>query len=304
MKHVFITYSSEDRDRAENIAHILEGEGLSIWWDRTIPPGKAFDEVIEEALDSSRCVVVLWTKSSIRSQWVKAEASEGLRRGMLVPLLLDDVKIPLEFRRIQAACLIDWPGTGAHPELEKFLRSVRAILDLTNEGIGGGRREIPSDLPVASRRRFTLPAPVLIGLAVAVLISLLVMSERRGDEQRLPIEALRDYKVDIYFDPVNMDNLSLAERIAGSLNREGIVRQVVLVPCDSSFRRLMGPPATFEIRYFARLEETEARELQQVLQRLVHLNLNEVALREVETPTPGTLSLVLFCSRDGSAEGD
>jgi hypothetical protein len=52
----FISYASSDRDRARTIAERLSAAGYSVWWDRTIPPGGVFDEVIQEALDAAKCV--------------------------------------------------------------------------------------------------------------------------------------------------------------------------------------------------------------------------------------------------------
>jgi hypothetical protein len=46
MPDVFISYASADRDRARLIAEVLATKGWSVWWDREIPPGKSFDEVI------------------------------------------------------------------------------------------------------------------------------------------------------------------------------------------------------------------------------------------------------------------
>jgi TIR domain-containing protein len=121
---IFVSYASADRDRARAIAQALTEHGWSVWWDRTIPPGKQFDEVIEEALDAARCVVVLWSKASVASTWVKTEAAEAMRRKILVPVLIEDVKIPLEFRRLQAADLSHWNGEKAHEELQKFFASI------------------------------------------------------------------------------------------------------------------------------------------------------------------------------------
>jgi hypothetical protein len=42
----------------------------------------------------------------VESDWVRNEADEGKRRRILVPALLDNVRIPLAFRGIQAANLI------------------------------------------------------------------------------------------------------------------------------------------------------------------------------------------------------
>ena len=131
MSDLFVSYASADRDRARASAQALTEHGWSVWWDRTIPPGKQFDEVIEEALDAARCVVVLWSKASVASTWVKTEAAEAMRRKILVPVLIEDVKIPLEFRRLQAADLSRWNGERAHEELQKFFASIE-----TNVGQG------------------------------------------------------------------------------------------------------------------------------------------------------------------------
>jgi hypothetical protein len=59
---VFISYAREDKPKAELIAQALGREGLSVWWDRKIPPGKSYSQVIEEALQSAKCIIVLWSK--------------------------------------------------------------------------------------------------------------------------------------------------------------------------------------------------------------------------------------------------
>lgn len=128
MSNIFLSYKSEDRARAKIIAEALERQGYSVWWDRIIPPGKTFDQVIEEALDASKCVIVLWSTESVKSDWVKNEADEGARRGILIPVLIENVKIPLAYRRIQAANLIAWKGTLPYSEFDLLLESVRKII--------------------------------------------------------------------------------------------------------------------------------------------------------------------------------
>jgi hypothetical protein len=127
--HIFLSYATADRSVAGTLATALSHEGFNVWWDRTIPPGKSFDEVIEHALDSARCVIVLWTNSSASSNWVRAEAAEGLRRGILVPVMMEDVRIPLEFRRIQAANLTDWQQSPDHPGFRSLLNSLASVVD-------------------------------------------------------------------------------------------------------------------------------------------------------------------------------
>jgi hypothetical protein len=133
---VFLSYAAEDRDRAACVARALEAWGWSVWWDRKIVPGRAFDRVIAEALDSSRCVVVLWSQTSVESDWVREEAAEGQRRDVLVPALLDDVPIPLGFRRLQAARLVDWDGDPGHAAFRPVLDAVGDLVATQERGSG------------------------------------------------------------------------------------------------------------------------------------------------------------------------
>jgi TIR domain len=134
MSDVFMSYSRVDTGRALALAESLSQQGWSVWWDRNIPPGKKFDEVIELALSSAKCVVVLWSKDSVGSDWVKTEAAEAAKRKILIPVLIDNVAIPLEFRRIQAANLSDWNGDPRHPGFQDLLRAISSIASPTNPG--------------------------------------------------------------------------------------------------------------------------------------------------------------------------
>jgi S-layer protein (TIGR01567 family) len=128
MSDIFLSYKSEDRARAKIFAEALEHQGYSVWWDRVIPPGKTFDQVIEENLKGAKCVIVLWSQQSVFSDWVKIEASIGAKRQILVPVLIDNMEIPLEFSRIQAANLVDWDGRLPNPEFDLLLNSVEEIV--------------------------------------------------------------------------------------------------------------------------------------------------------------------------------
>ncbi|MCK5420775.1 MAG: toll/interleukin-1 receptor domain-containing protein, partial [Deltaproteobacteria bacterium] len=125
---IFLSYKSEDKEKAQVIAKAIEQKGHSVWWARKFPPGKNFDDVIEEKLDAAQCVIVLWSKNSVKSEWVKEEAAEGYNRGILIPVLIDDILPPLGFRRLQTAKLIDWNGELSHPEFDLLFKSVANIL--------------------------------------------------------------------------------------------------------------------------------------------------------------------------------
>jgi hypothetical protein len=132
---VFLSYAHEDTAMAASIAARLGNERWSVFWDRNIPVGLTWDDIVEAALDRAKCVVVLWSSRSRDSEWVRIEANEGAERGILAPALLEDIKIPLRFRRIQAANLIGWTS-GVHeaPGLVALIGAIRRCLGsaLTN----------------------------------------------------------------------------------------------------------------------------------------------------------------------------
>jgi hypothetical protein len=141
---IFISYSSEDRSRVRVLADALSGHGWSVWWDRRIPAGKSFDQVITDALTEARCVVVVWSRDSVASSWVREEADEGRKRGVLIPVLIDEVRPPLGFGRIQAAPMIEWDGAHTSEAFQKLAADVAAVI-----GAPSGRTPAPE----TSRRR-------------------------------------------------------------------------------------------------------------------------------------------------------
>ena len=148
MTDIFISYAREDRARAARLANALEASGWSVWWDRKIIAGQSFDEAIERELEAAKRILVLWSKDSINSEWVRNEAAVAAERGVLVPALIDPVKLPLEFRRKQTLDLVDWDGDPAH---EGF----RALCDAMEVGSPLVRDEaaVPGPSPARSGSR-------------------------------------------------------------------------------------------------------------------------------------------------------
>lgn len=127
MSDIFLSFKEGDKDKAKIIAQALERMGYSVWWDRQIPIGKIYEDVIGPELDAAKCVVVLWSSKSVKSKWVRAEATSGKDR--LVPVLIDNVKPPLGSGMIKTAKLIDWDGKSKNSEFDLLLESVKRIID-------------------------------------------------------------------------------------------------------------------------------------------------------------------------------
>jgi hypothetical protein len=128
MSDIFISYAREDLDRVRPLAEALHERGWSVFWDRTIPAGKTWRQVIDKALEETRCVLVVWSNASVGSEWVLEEADDGRERGALIPIRLNNVKPPRGFRSIQGADLFG-PDLGKPtPEFEKLVKDISAII--------------------------------------------------------------------------------------------------------------------------------------------------------------------------------
>ena len=128
MADIFISYASEDQAVAAQLARAIESLGWTVWWDRRLRSGTDFAKEIGDQLECSRCVIVLWSGSSIASHWVRDEASEGLRRQLLVPVVVEAVQPPYGFRSIQAANLVGWKGDLAAPAFECIVSDLGSLL--------------------------------------------------------------------------------------------------------------------------------------------------------------------------------
>lgn len=128
MDHIFISYSSKDRSKTKALAKILEKEGHKVWWDKNLQPGKAFDRAIGKALDQSKSIIVLWSKNSVKSDWVLDEAYEGLERKILVPAIIETTKLPFGYRRIQAANLSRWKGADSAKGIKDLIKALQALI--------------------------------------------------------------------------------------------------------------------------------------------------------------------------------
>lgn len=101
MADVFISYAREDRSMAEALAKDLEARGYSVWWDAALVGSDDFYEVILDALQKAKAALVIWTKASAKSHFVRDEARFALFHKKLVALKepgLETIEIPFGFQ--------------------------------------------------------------------------------------------------------------------------------------------------------------------------------------------------------------
>ena len=77
MKSIFISYAREDKEAAGALAGHLNEKGYRVWWDEHLIIGEEFRKKILAELDDADKVVVIWTKHSVDSSFVIAEAERA-----------------------------------------------------------------------------------------------------------------------------------------------------------------------------------------------------------------------------------
>jgi hypothetical protein len=156
--NVFISYARRDKDRVAALTAAIEAEGLSVWWDSDLVPGRRYRQVIADQLAAADCVIVTWTAASLESDWVQDEAEEGRQRGVLIPVLLEPVRAPAGFRQVQAADLSQWTGSAQHPEFRSLVFAVRSLVQIAR-ATGQSAAPPPPGAVAEAAAESTLPAP-------------------------------------------------------------------------------------------------------------------------------------------------
>ena len=128
MPDIFLSYNREDQARAKLFAEAFKAAGFNVWWDVGLKTGEAYDEVTENALRTAKAVVVLWSKKSVVSRWVRAEATLADRNKTLVPCMIEPCERPIMFELTQTAELSHWRGAAEDPAWQAFLADVRRFV--------------------------------------------------------------------------------------------------------------------------------------------------------------------------------
>lgn len=161
MASVFLSYDRDDTETARLVAAALDQGGHDVWWDQHIRGGTQYSKVIEEALEKADTVVVLWSRNSIDSTWVRDEAAAGRDSGRLVPVTIDGANPPLGFRQFQTISLARWKDRKATADFAQLLSAIEKTDELA---IGGQQHQKMSPSPT-----FRSSSWLIIGIIVAAI---------------------------------------------------------------------------------------------------------------------------------------
>ncbi len=164
MADIFLSYSNKDRNRLRPLVEALLGSGLTVFWDRDIPPGSTWRSVLDRELRTAAWVIVIWSRSSVESEWVLEEAQDARTRRILLPASIDRIDPPIGFRAIQSADLKDWKGDATDPSLSAFVAA--AVARVRGEAVPPA----PASRAIRPRRWMAAAGVLLLLVSGALLL--------------------------------------------------------------------------------------------------------------------------------------
>ncbi len=169
---VFISYKNEEAELAENFQKVLKNAGFSVWWDKQIQCGQAWNQILDNAVKQASCIIVLWSMHSTKSNWVLHEASVALARNNYAPVRIELCSIPSPYNQIQATDIIDWDGMNDHP-------GVRDLLERCNSLVPKSRSKLSQFTEALWIHRVSVTG-ILFGL---IALSILVWQTKTSSSQ-------------------------------------------------------------------------------------------------------------------------
>jgi TIR domain len=119
MADLFLSYAHQDTRRAKTLAKLLEDAGLTVWWDRRMVAGDKIHDVVDEEIEKAKAVIVLWSRFSVKSDWVLGEAQTAQESAKLVPIKIAACKLPVNYRGIHTPAV--YKGKSELDELARML---------------------------------------------------------------------------------------------------------------------------------------------------------------------------------------
>ncbi|WP_414675960.1 toll/interleukin-1 receptor domain-containing protein [Limnobacter sp.] len=130
---VFISYSHSDELIVNKLAAHLVKHNANVWvdtWELNV--GDSILNRVQDAIQESSALLVVLSKTSVESEWCKKELSAGLmreldeKRVVVLPVLVEDCKIPLFLREKMYADLRTDFNRGLHKVLDAIAKVTNA----------------------------------------------------------------------------------------------------------------------------------------------------------------------------------
>lgn len=172
MSPIFISYSRDDIDFVRYLRHRLEAEGFDVWIDEArLEAGEDWWGVIEKQIEECAAFVPVMSPGSRASGWVRREILYAMRlKKPVVPVLLEGDELPI---------LADYQYVDMRGWRKPALPG--SLIDALNR-VATAQAQPQERPPVTRRVPWVQGAAVLAVVTLALAITLLVLSNTKGDD--------------------------------------------------------------------------------------------------------------------------
>ena len=132
----FLGYSAKDRDKAQELSKAIQKAGMTTWMSMDVQ-GSSFYDSIREAIRNSKCYLVLISRNSLNSDWVRKELEYAVstaldRDKIIVPVLFAgvDLKEDPVFSYLLSGVRIYNVDENTPDWADKLLDQIRPVLAL------------------------------------------------------------------------------------------------------------------------------------------------------------------------------
>ena len=179
MNHlVFISYSTRNTQVAQKILKALEDRNISCWIaPRDIIGGMEYGDVIDDAVNACKVMVVIFSESSSNSQWVRGELNLAFSAGKsIVPYKIDDTALSGAMRLmlndkhwISADSLSD-------AKVEELVHAVEVALEMTTA---------KQNQKIRRRKILKIILPILLTVLIAAAVLLYFSKSKNIQNQHI-----------------------------------------------------------------------------------------------------------------------
>jgi hypothetical protein len=206
-RHVFVSYSSQDRALADEWCHVVEGASLPCWIaPRDILPSADWAEQIIDGIDAAWTLLLLLTVASNQSQQVRREVERAVYKKIpVLPLRINNVALSKSLEYFLSAQ--HWFDAFEGASADHHAGVVNALLALRRKETRIDSSQPPA--PVAWSRATLAPIEQRLALYVGPVAAVLVQRAARQARDEAQLIELLAREVD---DPRARENFIAAIR--------------------------------------------------------------------------------------------
>lgn len=124
MTDLYLSYGTRERHWVSKLATRLDDAGYSVCWNSDVVPGQDFHESSAQALQAAKCVLSIWSETSVQDYWVLNDSESALSRNALLSLRHREVVIPEALRTAPTTDLSAWDEASLEATLQPLLKLI------------------------------------------------------------------------------------------------------------------------------------------------------------------------------------